>query len=30
MVVAEDPVVKIIKRYIEELERNGIKINEAM
>ena len=30
MVVTEDPIIKIIKRYIEELERNGIKISEAV
>ncbi len=30
MLVAEDPIVKIIKRYIEELEKNGIKISEAV
>ncbi len=30
MVVTEDSITKKIKRYIEELEKNGIKISEAV
>ncbi len=30
MAVTEDLIIKISKRYIEELEKNGIKINEAI
>ncbi len=30
MAVAADSIIKIIKRYIEELEKNGIKISEAI
>ncbi len=30
MAVTEDSIIKIIKRYIEELEKNGIKISEAI
>ncbi|MDR4497851.1 MAG: nucleotidyltransferase domain-containing protein [Candidatus Scalindua sp.] len=30
MVVIEDSIIKIIKRYIEELENNGIKISGAV
>lgn len=30
MVVTEDSIIKISKKYIEELEKNGIKISEAI
>ncbi len=30
MAIAAGSVIEIIKRYIEELERNGIKISEAV
>ncbi len=30
MAVTEDLIIKISKRYIEELEKNGIKISEAV
>lgn len=30
MAITEDSVIKIIKRYIDELEKNGIKISEAV
>ena len=29
MVTQTDKVIKVVKRYIKELERNGIQINEA-
>ncbi len=30
MAIIEDSVIKIVKMYIEELEKNGIKISEAV
>ncbi len=30
MAIAEDSIIKIIKRYIDELEKNGIKISAAV
>ncbi len=30
MAVTEDLIIEISKKYIEELEKNGIKINEAI
>ncbi len=30
MAITEDSVIKIVKMYIEELEKNGIKISEAV
>lgn len=30
MVASDDSTIKIIKRFIEELENNGIKISEAV
>lgn len=30
MAIATDSIIEIVKRYIEELEKNGIKIREAI
>ena len=30
MAIATDSIIEIVKRYIEELEKNGIEIREAI